>query len=219
MSGNALFTKVAIPWHASHSMQQHQTLSFQSMKHIAVFLLIFITSFSFAIGQTAAEPSDLTSLREYWKKAREQVTAPLDKKYIQSLEALKLKYTKDGKLKEALTVEAELTAIHSVIAAESSRGTTPKISADILCKGDWIYSISPNFKNTYRFMPDKTIIDVTRNINPDGEWKISNNTLRMDTGKGKFWGEFSVETESGELVLRETDSQAGKREAKLTPSK
>lgn len=189
------------------------------MKKITTILLLFIASFQLALGQTASEPSELTSLREYWKKAREQVTAPLDKKYIQSLEALKLKYTKDGKLKEALTVEAELTSIHSVIAEESSRGTTPKVSADMLCKGEWLYSIPPNFKLIYRFLPDKTVINVTKNSTPDGEWKISNNTLRMDTGNGKFWGEFSVETESGELVFRETASQAGKREAKMVPVK
>jgi hypothetical protein len=41
----------------------------------------------------ADEPKDLALLRQSWTKAREQATAPIDKKYADALEAMKVRFT------------------------------------------------------------------------------------------------------------------------------
>jgi hypothetical protein len=64
-------------------------------------------------AQTPQEPSDLTRLRESWQRALQQAAAPLDKKYLDALTALKLRYTKEGKLQEALAIDTEMKALAS----------------------------------------------------------------------------------------------------------
>lgn len=61
-----------------------------------------------ATASFAAEPTDLTKLRESWQRAVQQATAPLDKKYVDALALLKVRYTKEGKLEDALAVDNEL---------------------------------------------------------------------------------------------------------------
>ena len=68
-----------------------------------------------AIAQSPApkssEPEDLARLRESWQRAKQQVTAPLDRKYVESLQSLKLRLTKAGNLEHALAVDTELKRI------------------------------------------------------------------------------------------------------------
>lgn len=66
-----------------------------------------------AAAAFAAEPADLSKLRESWQRAVQQATAPLDKKYVDALSLLKVRYTKEGKLEDALAVDAELKEIAS----------------------------------------------------------------------------------------------------------
>lgn len=61
-----------------------------------------------AYAQTITDPPELTQLREGWQRATRQATAPLDKRYRDSLTALKLRFTREGKLNEALAIDAEL---------------------------------------------------------------------------------------------------------------
>ena len=61
-------------------------------------------------GQTPAapEPKDLSSLRELWQRARKQATEPIDKKYLEALDALKQRFTKAGQPDAALAVDQEI---------------------------------------------------------------------------------------------------------------
>ena len=72
------------------------------------FTWLFMTLAVASLAQTPADPAELTNLRQNWKRATLQVTDPLDKKYVEALSALKMRFTKAGKLEEALAVHAEL---------------------------------------------------------------------------------------------------------------
>lgn len=72
---------------------------------LALFVLTLAVT---SPAQTPAEPTELTNLRANWERAAKQNTGPVDKKYQETLEALKLRFTKDGKLNEALAADKEL---------------------------------------------------------------------------------------------------------------
>lgn len=78
-----------------------------------------------------AEPAELQKLTAQWQKAREQVTAPIDKKYLDALAAMKVTMTKQGNLEGALAVDARiksLTANASIptVTTTTAEGGLPK---------------------------------------------------------------------------------------------
>jgi hypothetical protein len=88
-------------------------------------IIISIMSLTSVVtAQNTDEPKQLASLRESYTKARTAATAPIDKKYVDALGAMKLQLTKSGDLQGALAVEAEI----SKITALSSSG---KIGTDV----------------------------------------------------------------------------------------
>lgn len=80
----------------------------------------------FALGitgmaQDVEEPSELKSLRESWQRAVRQATEPLNRRYVESLETMKRQFTRDGKLKEALAIDAEINKLKAAeVATEQS---------------------------------------------------------------------------------------------------
>lgn len=74
--------------------------------------LIFSGSLMLISGNTnAANPPELTSLRDSWQNARKRATDPVDRKYLEALKAMKEQFVKSGKLEEALAVDAEIKKI------------------------------------------------------------------------------------------------------------
>lgn len=76
-----------------------------------ILSMIFVAVVSFSYAQeakTEKEPVELTQLREQWQRARTQAIEPIDKKYVQMLEEQKLRFTKAGKLEEAVALKAEI---------------------------------------------------------------------------------------------------------------
>ena len=57
---------------------------------------------------TAPELKDLSSLRESWQRARKQATEPIDKKYLEALDALKQRFTNAAQPDAALAVDREI---------------------------------------------------------------------------------------------------------------
>jgi hypothetical protein len=54
------------------------------------------------------ETPEMKLLREQWRQAVEKAVAPINSRYHKELNALKLRYTREGKLAEAVAVEAEI---------------------------------------------------------------------------------------------------------------
>lgn len=82
-----------------------------------------------AVGQepTKPQPKELVSLRDSWTKARQQATAPLDKKYLDALTALKTRFTKEGNLDAALSIDAEIKSLSlPASSATQARGEDPE---------------------------------------------------------------------------------------------
>jgi hypothetical protein len=88
--------------------------------------LAFASLTILAAAQTPAEPTDLTKLRDSWQRAIQQANAPLDKKYEEALVAMKTRFTKDGKLQEALAVDNELKLLASRAPAKPGTDTPTK---------------------------------------------------------------------------------------------
>lgn len=74
-------------------------------------LPLLAISFCAFAQQAQEDPKDLTALRQSWTNAKAQANAPLDKKYREALEAMKLRYTKSGDLKSAVSVDHEISLI------------------------------------------------------------------------------------------------------------
>lgn len=65
------------------------------------------------MARDGEEPSELKSLRESWQRAVRQATEPLNRRYVESLETMKRQFTRDGKLKEALAIDAEINKLNA----------------------------------------------------------------------------------------------------------
>jgi hypothetical protein len=94
------------------------------MPRLPIFTTLAFASITIlAAAQSPAEPTDLTKLRDSWQRAIHQANAPLDKKYEEALAAMKTRFTKEGKLQEALAVDNELKMLAS--RASSPQATSP----------------------------------------------------------------------------------------------
>lgn len=150
-----------------------------------IFLLI--TSFEIAAwAQSADEPKQLTSLRESYTKARTAATAPIDKKYVEALNAMKLQLTKAGSLQGALAVDAEITRISGL-----SVPTTATTSEKEAITPQWLTSITiTRGTGVYWFTEPNLILyqkqeDQKRNVPPkQWEYRITSaNSIEFGTGE------------------------------------
>ena len=93
------------------------------MRTLSTILLLTCLN---ASGQTPApaEPPELQRLTAQWQKAREQATAPLDKKYLDSLAAMKVTMTKQGNLEGALAVDARMKSLTADASIPTAATTT-----------------------------------------------------------------------------------------------
>lgn len=79
-------------------------------------------------AQEVEEPTELRTLRESWQRAVRQATEPLNRRYVESLEAMKRQFTRDGKLKEALAIDTEINKLKTAEeAAEESNSSKLQI--------------------------------------------------------------------------------------------
>jgi hypothetical protein len=127
------------------------------MRIIHILALLIFPSVLTAQDAAKIEPRDLVTLRESWTKARNQATAPIDKKYVEALQAMKLKATKAGDLQAALAFEKEIEAL-----PEKPEETNSFI-------GDC------TIRAYGKDHPTKLLADytVTRGNRPVGKWKIT----------------------------------------------
>ena len=96
-----------------------------------IHTILFLSCFG-AFGQTPtpADPPELQKLTSQWQKARAQATAPIDKKYLDALIAMKVFMTKQGNLEGALAADAHIKGLGGGATA-SSAATTPMIEAGL----------------------------------------------------------------------------------------
>jgi hypothetical protein len=86
------------------------------MQYRNTLVTIALIGISLSVG---AEPPSLTNLRESWQRARQQANAPLDKKYVDALQAMKTQFTKAGDLENAVLIDAEIKSLKESTSAAS----------------------------------------------------------------------------------------------------
>ena len=104
------------------------------MRSLYFFTIAFTSIGILSSAQEPPDPADLIKLRDSWQRAVQQANAPLDKKYEEALIAMKTRFTKEGKLQEALAVDNELTmlasrAINTTSAPASESEMPPLVGA------------------------------------------------------------------------------------------
>jgi len=95
----------------------------------------------------AEAPVELIQARESYQKAKDQALAPVERRYLESLIALRKRFTQKGDLEGALAIDAEIKSHQPVPAnttsalAASTLGTVPASSNPFL--GEWLFSNAP----------------------------------------------------------------------------
>lgn len=95
-----------------------------------LLFFIFLTT-ALLEAQDQFEPADLVNLRASWQRAVSEATSPLNKKYLDALNAMKQRYTKDGNLEAALKVDSEIKALSSVAESpDKENETAPEVAPE-----------------------------------------------------------------------------------------
>lgn len=138
-----------------------------------------------------SDPKELTALRESWKRARDQATLPLDKKYLDALGAMKVRLTKSGDLSGALAVDAEIKAVSppasnltSVAAGEVDSVNTKKGLEKHLLGKKWKMTQVSSGKGwgVWEFKADGTI-----HVNSPRKWTIRDKrTVMIEAYEARF---------------------------------
>ncbi len=104
------------------------------IRPLSIAMLLAIPSFA-QVPPPKGEPKDLTGLRESWTRARLQADTPLDKKYLEALQTMKVRFTQKGDLEGALAIDAEIRKLPiaheaSLPVKSGSGGSRPASAAD-----------------------------------------------------------------------------------------
>lgn len=165
-------------------------------RFIATAAILLIT-LAAAQDDQQSEPKELTALRESWKRARDQATSPLDKKYLDALGAMKVRLTKSGDLNGALAVDAEIKAISStassppsVAAGEAGAVNSKKGLEKHLLGKKWKMTQVSSGKGwgIWEFMADGTV-----QVNSPRKWTIKDKrTVMIEAYEAKFSEDLST---------------------------
>jgi hypothetical protein len=161
----------------------------------------------------AADPAELTTLRQSWAKAREQATAPIDKKYSDALSQMKIRLTKAGDLEGALAVEAELQQLRPPQAATPKKETFRAAIVNsnqelqkVITGTKWkMTRVADNKKwGVWEFKADGTI-----EVNTPRKWTVKDKrTVAIDG----YFARFSDDLKSFEVTWGESGNLRGEVE-------
>ena len=136
-------------------------------RHLQFTLSILFCIFAQLVpAQDDKIPAELTSLKTQYDKAVERATKPVTAKYIRALKDLRVKFTKLGKLNEALAVEEIIKKLTT-----ESTDATPKTLDNILKSKSWIYRAGKHV-STIKFHADGKAI-MTGWTNSKIKWNIT----------------------------------------------
>jgi len=149
----------------------------KTMRHIVTCVLALLWP---SAAFTAGEPQDLTILRDSYNRAIERATSPIQEKFITEMQKLKLRYTREGKLEEAITVDREINRLLDETKAaqerqtgtETTGGTTEHLIGDWYCNNvrHDIYKIKPNKR--------------AQHVTDSGTWKADDKELTISWANG-----------------------------------
>lgn len=175
-----------------------------AMRHILLAVALATTAIAQTLAPGTHDPPELANLRTSWQRARQNATAPMDRKYLDALKALKLKLTKVGNLEQALAVDAEIRRVSADPNAAYSTSRIP-ITATELVQSKWTFVVPDlNWLDVLTFFNDGKVF--SKKNSSRGSWSIQNNVLRVEFNNGTTWSEFESDPDRANesLVIRET---------------
>ncbi len=171
----------------------------------------------------AEAPPELVQARESYQKAKDQAVAPVERRYLESLIALRKRFTQKGDLEGALAIDAEIKSHQPVPAnttstlATSTLGTVPAPANPFL--GEWLFSNSPTEHKC--ILPDgKTEIwsgrgtRLGQSVWSGFTWKINGQVLEIYDTEGvkrQEWKMVSPDKLSGISMNKAVPPFEGKR--------
>ena len=137
------------------------------MKQVAIPLLVIASLIRVAWSEEVL-PADVRRVIEQ----RDAAIAKIDKIYLQELEKVKLRYTKEGKLDVALNIDRMIKNLQPSVE-----------STDSFLEGDWVlhvpsinYTEVRNFKGKYMYTANGVRF----------RWFKTNNGIKIEAGSGNF---------------------------------
>jgi hypothetical protein len=200
------------------------------MKHAliaAVLVAGFVQAQAQAQAPNPAEPADLKRLREAWQRAREQVDAPLDRKYADALLELMGRLVKAGNRDQAILVDAEIKKITPQAVTASADGDAQLVEIDAKTEGTSLGKLKAGQQIRLNYAEGTWTSYTAWAPNSPDDTKIATNRLRVVgvTGKGKSLAEVPLDTkrhtfifhvvEDGEYFLRIGDPVLDSNEGKV----
>ena len=151
------------------------------MRLAKIPIIVFLI-FHFLIPHVSAEESkELSTLRTAWQKSRSAAIEPIDKKYLELLTAVRLKYTKAGDLDGALLVDKEIKALASksdVTKDTREAGSVDKTREVLI--GKWLFK-NGSWEELREFKLDGLISRVRDGANI-GKWDITKKRIVVNYG-------------------------------------
>jgi hypothetical protein len=203
---------------------------------ILCVLYLLVAGVAWAQSPAANEPADLKRLRESWQRARQQVDAPLDKKYADALIELMARLVKAGNLDQALLVDAEIKKVSPGASTEVADADADGqvVEIDAKTEGTSVGNLKAGQEIRLHYVEGTWTAYMAWAPNSPDDTKIGSNRLKVVgvTAKGKSATEVPLNTkrhtfifrvvEDGEYFLRIADtvldSNAGKVKYKVVIS-
>jgi hypothetical protein len=201
---------------------------------IFCILYVLMAGVAWAQSPAADEPADLKRLRESWQRARQQVDAPLDRKYADALVELMARLVKAGNLDQAVLVDAEIKKVSPGASTEVADADGQVVEIDAKTEGTSVGNLKAGQEIRLRYVEGTWTSYMAWAPNSPDDTKIGSNRLKVlgVTAKGKSAVEVPLNTkrhtfifrvvEDGEYFLRIADtvldSNAGKVKYKVVIS-
>ncbi len=180
----------------------------------SLLILPLIIAGSFAFADDTKMPKELSSLKESWTRARKQATDPVDKKFLDALEAMKIRFTKAGQLDSALAVDAEIKALSGFV-TETAKVTAEEPTAKKDFAGHTIKYVGTPW--SWELLADGTFKKLrdgqesgtgTYTIEADGRVRLGStngeNFIAKSSKKGVLYKDGDDKTPKGEVTIEPT---------------
>jgi hypothetical protein len=139
------------------------------MKHLPVLLAFLLVVFpQSSRAKEANVTAELSNLNTQYDRAVEQALEPLTKKYLDALNELKLKYTKAGRLDDAIAVDEVIKGLTKVVTPPNNA-----VLEDILKRNIWTYTAGSH-ASEIQFLADGAA-KMTGWSNDKLQWNVTQN--------------------------------------------
>ena len=184
------------------------------MKYKLHILLITLGAYQTVYSQTQ-EPPEFATLKQSWTRARKVATDPIDKKYVEALIAMKDKFTKAGKLAEALIIDSEIRSLSGQPALNPSDAANSLAPSSVpgLKFDPTGYTVVYMAKYSWQFIADMKVIkrvdgaqdaELDYLVRPDGRIGVGGDILEIKSKNKALLYKGEEDKKPTELLISKT---------------